>query len=58
MHAMLERVSLYSFGAPTFCIGALMRQEGFLEKRKGLCLPALVSSPWTCKPTVNLSGVG
>lgn len=58
MHAMSECVSLYPSGAPTFCIGAQMRQEGFLEKRKGLCLPALMSSPLTCKPTVNLYGVG
>lgn len=58
MHAMTEHVSLYSSGAPMFCTGAPMKQKGFLEKRKGLCLPALVSYLWTRKPTVNLSWVG
>lgn len=39
MHPTLERVHLCSSRAPTFCVRALVGQEGCLEEREGAVAP-------------------
>lgn len=41
----LECGRLHSSRAPTFCIGALVGQEGFLEEREGAVAPCSQEDP-------------
>lgn len=41
-----QRVAVFSLpGAPTFCIGALVSQEGFLAEREGAVSPCPAEDP-------------